>query len=77
MRKEWPGVVVPQTVLKDGKLIQEPESLALTNLLSEPSIVYDKRKRILIDPDEEPKKFLQHLTRCVRGSYVWAREVEE
>ena len=64
-------------VLKDGKLIQEPDSIALTNLLSEPLIIYEKSKRILIDPDEEPKKFLEHLTKCVRGSYVWAGKVEK
>ena len=57
-------------VLKDGKLIQEPESLALTNLLSERLIIYENSKRILIDPDDEPEKFLQHLTTCVRGSYI-------
>lgn len=64
-------------VLKGGKLVQEPESLALRNILREPLIVYDKNTRVLIDAEEEPKKFLAHLTQCVRGSYVWAGEVEE
>ena len=64
-------------MLKDGKLVQEPHSIALTNLLSEPLIIYEKTKRILIDPDEEPKKFLYHLMKAMRRSYVWAGEVEE
>jgi hypothetical protein len=64
-------------VLKHGKLVQEPTSIALTNLLSEPLVIYEKATRILIDPEEEPKKFLEHLTKAVRGSYVWAGEMEE
>jgi hypothetical protein len=52
-------------VLKDGKLVQEPESIALTNLLSEPLIACGKSTRILIDAQEEPKKFLKHMTKCV------------
>ena len=64
-------------MLKDGKLVQEPERIALTNLLSEPLIACDKSTRILIDAQEESKKFLKHMTKCVRGSYFWAGEVEE
>jgi hypothetical protein len=64
-------------VLKDGKLVQEPECLALTNLLREPLIVYDKGTRIEIDAQEEPERYLRALTRAVRGSYVWAGDIEE
>ena len=64
-------------MLKGGKLVQEPESIALANLLSEPLIACDKRTRILIDAQEEPKKFLKHMTKYVRGSYFRAEEVEE
>jgi hypothetical protein len=52
-------------VLKDGKLVQEPESIALNNLLSEPLIACDKSTRILNDAQVEPKKFLKHMAKCV------------
>lgn len=71
--REKLGVVM----LKGRKLFQEPESVVLTNLLSEPLIAYEKNKRVRIDVQERPEKFLEHLTKAVRGSYVWAGEVEE
>ena len=63
-------------VLKGGVLVQEPICNALTNLLSEPLVFYDKETRILIDPMDEPKQFLDALPLALRGSYVWAGEVE-
>jgi hypothetical protein len=64
-------------VLKDGQLVSEPKIPALNNLLSEPLIVYGKTTRILIDPEEQPKMFLEALPMCMRGSYFWAGKVEE
>lgn len=75
--KEGEPEELGEIVLKDGKLIQEPHILALTNLLSEPLIIYEHNKRILIDADEEPKKFLENLPKAMRGCYVWAGELED
>ena len=64
-------------VLKSGELVPEPKIPALTNLLSEPLYVYDKGKDVTIDPAKQPEAFLKALKRAVRGSYLWAGEVEE
>jgi len=64
-------------VLKDGQLVPEPKITALNNLLSEPLIIYGKTTRILIDPEGQPKMFLEALPMCVRGLYFWAGKVEE
>jgi hypothetical protein len=64
-------------VLKEGVLVPQPKIPALTNLLREPLIVYDKMKRVLIDSAKEPEKFLHTMPKAVRGAYIWAGEVEE
>ncbi len=64
-------------VLKDGQLISEPKIPALNVLLSEPLIIRGKTTRLLIDPENQPKMFLEALPMCVRGSYFWAGKVEE
>ena len=64
-------------VLEKGALLPQPKIPALTNLLNEPLMIYDKGKRIEIDAAKEPKRFLEALPKAVRGSYIWAGEVEE
>jgi len=64
-------------VLKNGRLVSEPKIPALSILLSEPLIISGKTTRLLIDPAEQPKMFLEALPMCVRGSYFWAGKVEE
>jgi hypothetical protein len=64
-------------VLKDGQLVSEPKIPALNNLLSRPLIIYGKTTRMQIDPEGQPKMFLEALPMCVRGSSLWAGKVEE
>lgn len=63
--------------LRNGKLVAEPDRLLLTNLLREPLVVYMKDKSVKIDPESDPKAFLEALPKAIRGSYFWAGEVEE
>lgn len=64
-------------VLKDDALIPEPKIPALTNILKDPLFVYEQEDEVEIVAAKEPKKFLQALPKCVRGSYLWAGPVEE
>ena len=63
-------------VLKDGHLVPEPNILALTGLLHETLFVRYGGNNLEIDPEKEPELFLKLLKRALRGSYLWAGEVE-
>lgn len=64
-------------MLEDGHLVPVPNILALTCLLREPLFVRYKGKNLEIDSEKEPELFLKSLKRAIRGSYLWAGEVEE
>jgi hypothetical protein len=65
--------------LIDGQLVAEPpDAIALMNILAEPLEIYHTdRPRTKIDHTKHPEAFLKALPTVYRGTYFWAKPVED
>jgi hypothetical protein len=61
--------------LKEGKIVPEPDSLLLRNILAEP--VFDWEAMELYYPRKQPEEFLRALHLQYRSAYLRASQVIE